>query len=64
MRIRLSYYTDPDPGHGNSPYESKSGSGNFPYGTDPRKQIQSQFFSPKFTQIFVLLVHWYIFAHT
>ena len=26
MRIRLNYYTDPDPGSGNPPYKSGSGS--------------------------------------
>ena len=26
MRIRMNYYTDPDPGSRNSPYRSKSGS--------------------------------------
>ena len=28
MRIRMNYYMDPDLGSGNSPYRSKSGSGN------------------------------------
>ena len=37
----MSYYTDLDPGNGNSPYESKSGSGNFPYGTYGSKETNS-----------------------
>ena len=28
MRIWLNYYTDPDPGSGNPPYKSGSGSGS------------------------------------
>ena len=33
MRVRMKFYTDPDPGSGNSPYGSKSGIENSPYGS-------------------------------
>ena len=47
MRIRINYqllqYKDPDPGYGNSPYGSKSGSGKSLQYTDSRKKKSNNF---------------------
>ena len=48
MRIRMNYYTDPDPGSGISPYgfKSASGSGNSPYGS--KEKVIISIFPTKF----------------
>ena len=43
MRVRMKFYTDPDPGSGNSPYGSKSGIENSPNGSKEKVK----FFPPQ-----------------
>ena len=66
MRIRINYqllqYKDPDPGYGNSPYGSKSGSGKSLQYTDSRKKksnfnffLQNSTFQHKKKIVFMLI---------